>query len=147
MIHKVSKEFSVRLLSALFSLSMMTGCQQAYYASLEKVGYHKRDIMVERVEDTAHAQQQASDEFKSALKTFEAFTQFNGGELEIMYQQIHAHYLESQTAVNNIEAKIAGVEDVANALFLEWQEELTLYTSEKLRKESEKKNCTPHVTT
>ncbi len=139
MIHKVFKEFSVHLLSSLFSLSLLTRCQQTYYSTLEKMGYHKREIMVERVEDTAKAQQKASEEFSHALKTFSEFTHFDGGDLETMYEQINTRYLNSKTAVEKVDARIIAIESVAKALFEEWQNELTLYSSNKLRKESEKK--------
>ena len=35
---------------------------------MEQVGYHKRDIMVDRVEDAKESQQDAQKEFTSALK-------------------------------------------------------------------------------
>ncbi|MDY0291763.1 MAG: DUF2959 family protein, partial [Desulfuromonadaceae bacterium] len=29
---------------------MLLGCQSTYYAAMEKIGMHKRDILVDRVE-------------------------------------------------------------------------------------------------
>ena len=39
----------------------------SYYAAMEKMGYAKRDILVERVIDTRKAQSEAKDQFASAL--------------------------------------------------------------------------------
>ena len=39
------------LLALMLSIFTLTGCQSAYYSAMEQVGYHKRDIMVDRVED------------------------------------------------------------------------------------------------
>jgi len=36
------------------------GCESTYYKTMETVGYHKRDIMVDRVQDARDAQAIAS---------------------------------------------------------------------------------------
>nr|WP_170915129.1 DUF2959 domain-containing protein [Enterovibrio nigricans] len=129
----------VRLLSALFLIFTLSGCQSAYYATMEKVGIHKRDIMADRVEAASDAQQEASEQFTNALEALTALTHFDGGELETMYNTINDQYEESDAAVENVRERIDAVEDVSDALFEEWQEELSLYSSTKLRRESERK--------
>ncbi len=49
----------------LLSISI-AGCQSSYYSVMEMMGYHKRDIMVERVEDAQQSQQDAQKQFQSA---------------------------------------------------------------------------------
>ena len=39
------------------SLLFLMGCSSAYYGTMEKLGYHKRDLMVSRVEAARDAQQ------------------------------------------------------------------------------------------
>ncbi|MDD1783571.1 DUF2959 domain-containing protein [Enterovibrio sp. ZSDZ35] len=129
----------MRLLSSLFLIFALSGCQSAYYATMEKVGIHKRDIMADRVEAASDAQQEASEQFTSALESLTALTHFDGGELETMYNTINDQYEESEAAVENVRERIGAVEDVSDALFDEWQEELSLYSSAKLRRESERK--------
>lgn len=73
------------LLAVLVSIFTLTGCQSAYYSAMEQVGYHKRDIMVDRVEDAKTSQQDAQQEFTSALEALSVLTNFNGGELEEVY--------------------------------------------------------------
>ena len=46
-------------LAILLSVSLLSGCQSAYYSAMEQVGIHKRDIMVDRVEDANVAQKDA----------------------------------------------------------------------------------------
>jgi hypothetical protein len=36
---------------------MLSGCETAYYNAWEKVGVHKRDLLVDRIEDTQDAQE------------------------------------------------------------------------------------------
>lgn len=127
------------LLVILLSVISISGCQSAYYSAMEQVGVHKRDIMVDRVEDAKESQQEAQEEFTSALEALSALTHFDGGELEDMYNTINDKYLDSEKAAQNVRSRIAAIEDVSDALFAEWEDELELYTNSKLRRSSEQK--------
>ncbi|RBW66201.1 DUF2959 domain-containing protein [Vibrionales bacterium C3R12] len=127
------------VLIILLSVFTLSGCQSAYYSAMEQVGYHKRDIMVDRVEDAKESQQDAQQEFTSALEALSALTKFDGGELEAIYNKINDKYQGSEQAAQDVRNKIAAIEDVSDALFDEWQTELDLYTSSKLRRSSEQK--------
>ncbi|OEF04502.1 DUF2959 domain-containing protein [Vibrio genomosp. F10] len=127
------------LIILLVSVFTLSGCQSTYYSAMEQVGYHKRDIMVERVEDAKEAQQDAQQEFTSALEAISAFTQFDGGELEKVYNEINDKYQDSENAAQDVSDRIAAIEEVSDALFDEWQQELDLYTSDKLRRSSQQK--------
>ncbi len=127
------------LLAIVLSIFTLTGCQSAYYSAMEQVGYHKRDIMVDRVEDAKQSQQDAQQEFSSALEALSALNNFDGGELETVYNQINDKYQDSENAAQDVRDRIAAIEDVSGALFTEWQDELELYTSSKLRRSSEQK--------
>ncbi len=123
----------------VLSIFTLTGCQSAYYSAMEQVGYHKRDIMVDRVEDAKESQQDAQEEFTSALEALSSLTNFNGGDLEDMYNKINDKYQDSEKAAQNVSDRISAIEDVSDALFAEWQDELDLYTSASLRRSSEQK--------
>ncbi|WP_047045894.1 DUF2959 domain-containing protein [Vibrio mexicanus] len=127
------------LIAILISVLTLTGCQSTYYSAMEQVGYHKRDIMVDRVEDAKESQQDAQQEFSSALEALSALTNFDGGDLEAVYNQINDKYQDSEKAAQDVSDRIASIEDVSEALFDEWQDELELYTSDKLRRSSEQK--------
>lgn len=127
------------LIAIVLSIFTLTGCQSAYYSAMEQVGYHKRDIMVDRVEDAKESQQDAQEEFTSALEVLSSLTNFSGGDLEDMYNQINDKYQDSEKAAQNVSDRIAAIEDVSDALFEEWQAELDLYTSDSLRRSSEQK--------
>ncbi|MFA0115514.1 DUF2959 domain-containing protein [Vibrio sp. 10N.261.46.E11] len=127
------------LIVIVLSIFTLTGCQSAYYSAMEQVGYHKRDIMLDRVEDAKESQQDAQEEFTSALEALSSLTNFSGGDLEDMYNQINDKYQDSEKAAQNVSDRIAAIEDVSDALFAEWQGELDLYTSDSLRRSSEQK--------
>ncbi len=122
----------------LFSLTTL-GCQSAYYNAMEKIGYHKRDLMVSNVEKARDAQQEAKEQFKSALERFTTVLNVKGGELQDKYNTLQAEYDQSEAKANAVRDRIASVEDVSEALFDEWEAELKEYSSADLRKSSQRK--------
>lgn len=126
--------------TAILSLMLMlSGCQSAYYSAMEKVGVHKRDILIDRVEETKDSQQESQQEFQSALERLTTLINFDGGELQDAYNQLNDDYESSLQAANDVSTNINKVEDVADALFEEWRDELEQYKSASLKRESNKK--------
>jgi len=126
------------LVWVLAATMLMSGCQSAYYGAMEKVGVHKRDILVDRVDDARDAQTDAQEEFKSALQRLDELLQFDGGELEARYNALNDDYESSKAAAERVYDRIEAIDDVAQALFDEWQDELELYTNNTMRRESER---------
>lgn len=124
---------------ALATVMSFLGCQSAYYAGMEKMGYHKRDLMVSDVEKARDAQQEAKEQFKSALDRFTTVLNIKGGELQEKYDILNAEYEKSEAKANAVRDRIASVEDVSQALFEEWEAELKEYSSGTLRQSSQKK--------
>lgn len=125
--------FLTLLLPALLALG---GCQSAYYATLEKVGVHKRDILVDRVEAARDSQQEVRKQFQSALDRYRSVVQVQGGELQARYEALNKEYQASEAAARDVRKRIEAVEDVAEALFDEWESELKLYSNASLRNAS-----------
>jgi len=118
---------------------ILGGCQSAYYSTLEKVGYHKRDILVERVGKARDAQQEGKEQFKSALAKFSSVLNFKGGALEDKYKQLNEEYENSEEAAEDVRSRIDSVESVAEALFEEWEDELDQYSNASLKRDSKNK--------
>ena len=121
------------------SLLSLTACQSAYYTAWEKLGVEKRDILVDRVEDARDSQTDAQKQFASPLAEFTSLINFDGGDLESVYDGLNSQYLESEAAAKAVSKRIDKVESVAEALFSEWEEELNLYTNAKLKRDSQGK--------
>ena len=121
------------------ALWLIVGCESTYYRTMETMGYHKRDIMVDRVQDARDAQEEAKEQFESALEKFSSVLGFKGGNLEEKYEQLKAEYDESDKRASAVRKRIASVEDVAEDLFAEWEEELKQYTSSSLKRSSARK--------
>jgi hypothetical protein len=103
------------------------------------MGYHKRDLMVSDVEKARDAQQEAKEQFKSALERFTTVLNVKGGELQDKYDTLNAEYEKSEAKAQAVRDRIASVEDVSAALFKEWEAELQEYSSASLRQNSQKK--------
>ncbi|MDO6628215.1 DUF2959 domain-containing protein, partial [Alteromonas stellipolaris] len=125
--------------TAIIAMLVLTGCQSAYYAAWEKVGVEKRDILVDRVENAKESQEDAQEEFSSALEAFSAVVAFEGGELEDVYNKLNSEYENSLSAANDVTDRIDKVESVAEALFDEWEDELEKYQNASLKRESTEK--------
>ena len=120
-------------------MTMLSGCETAYYNAWEKVGVHKRDLLVDRIEDTQDAQEDTQEQFKDALEQYRAVVNFDGGDLEKLYNKLNSEYEDSETAAQAIADNIRRVEDVADDLFEEWENELAMIKNRSLRQDSASK--------
>ncbi len=133
-----SRPFRSFLTGAIVMLSLAgVGCQTAYYETMEKLGYHKRDLMVSDVKKARDAQQDAKEQFSSALERFTKTLNIQGGELQEKYDVLNSEYERSQAKAQAVRDRVASVENVSEALFDEWEGELKEYSSSSLRKKSQ----------
>lgn len=126
-------------LCIVISVFALASCSTAYYSAMEKVGIHKRDIMVDRVEEAKESQQEAQEQFKSALEEMTALINFDGGDLEEQYHVIQEQYEDSKEAAELVSLRIEKIEDVSQALFEEWADEIEEISSANLRRQSSSK--------
>jgi hypothetical protein len=131
-------KLSRQLLNPLLRF-FLAKCQKIYFRAIESTGHHKRDILVARVESARDSLEEAKEQFQSALDKFSALTQFDGGGLEDLYRQLKIEFDYSQSKALAVKDRIDAVQDVAEALFAEWETELDQYTSRSLRSSSRQK--------
>lgn len=127
----------VFLFFALPVVLLCAGCSSVYYNAMEKIGFAKREILVDRVADAQKAQANAKAQFASALEHFLAVTKINGGELQRKYDELNRELTRSEDRAKEVHTRIAAIEDVADALFSEWKQELKQYSNASLRTESQ----------
>jgi DNA-directed RNA polymerase subunit F len=117
---------------------LLAGCSSAYYGAMEKIGVAKRDILADRVDKTREAQADAKQQFADALQHFQAVAKTDGGDLQKKYDELNKEFQRSETRAKDVRTRIAAVEDVAEALFREWRNELAQYTNATLKADSQK---------
>src|SRR5690606_23186712 len=81
-----------RRVVALLAAAPLAGCNRLYLGALEQLGIEKRTVLVNRVEDARDAQDAAKEQFVSALDNFRAVVEFDGGDLEELYDGLNASY-------------------------------------------------------
>ena len=132
-------KYRLMSLALLLATTCLVGCESTYYAAAEKVGYYKRDIMVDRVEEARDAQVDAEAQFQSAQEQLLTLIDFDGGDLEDVYEQLSDEYDASSDAAAEVRDRIDAIESVADALFDEWQDELEEYSNARLKADSQSK--------
>jgi uncharacterized protein YydD (DUF2326 family) len=125
------------MISCSLALATFIGCSSAYYKTMETFGYHKRDILVNRVADARDSQKAAKEQFKSALERFNELLGTTGGSLQVKYDKLNSEYEKSKTRADTVRKRIADVEEVSAALFKEWKNELAQYTNKEYRAKDE----------
>jgi len=129
----------MRLVSlCLLTALVLSGCSGVYYDAMEKVGIPKRKILVDRVEAARGAQQEAKQQFTSALEQFLAVTKVPPTELQATYERLNDEFKRSEARAKEVRSRIDAIDNVARALFEEWNLELAQYTNATLRAQSER---------
>ena len=116
-----------RLLLVALLLLPAFSCQTtrtAYYNAWEKMGYAKRERLVDNVKAARDEQQSAKQQFSSALDEFKSVVNFSGGDLEALYNKLDKEYKRCNSEAGQVRSKIDSVKHVATSLFDEWQGEI-----------------------
>jgi hypothetical protein len=126
--------------ASLLLVVVITGCQttrEAYYNAWEGIGYAKRERLVDNVKKAAKAQEEAKEQFTSALEQFKSVVNYDGGDLEKMYNKLDDEYEDSAEQAEEVKSRISSVKNVARALFDEWRGEIKEISDSSLRRKSE----------
>ena len=128
------------LMAILLMISLgLAACDTAYIATMDKIGYAKRDILSSRVKSARDAQEYAKKDIQSTLEQFGNVVSYQGGDLEATYKKLSGELESSEDSAETVRKRIRDVESVADALFSEWETELGHYSSADLRRKSEAK--------
>jgi len=120
----------------LFALLVLGGCESTYYSAMETVGVHKREILVDRVEDAMESQEEAKSEFENAFEQFSSVVNVPPSELQDTYESLNDAFEDSEAKAQEVSDRIDAVESVSEALFEEWSEEIDLIKDSGLRASS-----------
>ncbi len=119
-------------------LFLLAGCSSTYYSAMEKVGVHKRDILVDRVGQARDSQEAAQVQFKSALEQFGSVVTLKDTDLKKAYEKLDKEYRKCVDAADDVSTRIDKIENVSESLFDEWKDELKEYENKELQASSKK---------
>ncbi len=128
--------FLLLLLGILFIFSSCSGCSAVYYSTMEKLGKQKRDLLRDNVEELRDDQVEASEEFKDALTRLQELTNYRGGKLQDIYEDLADKYEDCKDRTEAIKDRIARIDTIANDLFIEWQDEIDTMANPDLKRRS-----------
>ena len=114
----------------------LVGCRSAYYATMEKFGVHKRDLLVDEVEAGREEQAEAQEQFRSTYELFRHLTGYEGGELEDVYEDLKDALEDCEDDAEAVSDRIDDIEEVAHDLFTEWSDEIEQIQTDSLREAS-----------
>ena len=124
--------------SLIIVVLVAPSCRRVYYGAMEKFGYEKRDILIDRVKDAQKSQQDAQEEFKTALQRFREVVDVDGGTLEQKYEKLDGELKRAEDRAKKVDDRVKAVKQVSKDLFSEWQKELGNYSNRQMRAESER---------
>lgn len=132
------KYFLCLLVPSLFACQnpITRAVRKVEYSAYELIGIQKRDLLKTRVDDAREEQQEAGEKFQDALTKLKAVYGFQGGKLEKEYDGLKASYDRSYHQAENVRKSIRKVENVADDLFREWENEIGEIGTESLRSRS-----------
>ena len=125
--------------AAGLAVAASVGCTTAYYSAWEMLGQEKRDLLRSNVSAVQEEQQEAADQFESALDRLRELTAIDAGELEDVYDDLNADYEEAKLRADGVHERIEKIDSIANDLFVEWEAEIGEISSADMRTKSRKK--------
>ena len=108
------------------------------YSAWEKIGYEKRDLFKREVNNVKEEQEETQEAFKDALEQLKEVYAFDGGNLEKEQKRLSAAYEEAAEEAHEVREKIQKVDQVANDLFVEWEDEIEEIKTSDYRRRSTK---------
>ena len=128
----------IGLTAVAIAAAVPAGCASTRIELAEKFGYAKREQLSDKVKSARDGQQEAKQQFESALAEFIAVTGVDVKDLESRYAKLTKEYERSKTKAAAVTDRIESVERVGEALFREWKEELKQYSSDTMRSASQR---------
>jgi len=127
------------LILLMVCLPLLASCNSLYFSALEKIGIEKRDLFIKRIRAARDSQVEAKEQFKNALEEYRSVVSVEGGDLGRKYDQLSSSLEKSEAIAKEVNNRRIKVRDVAVSLFKEWKSELSDYSNQELRRDSEKK--------
>ena len=131
-----SKRISIKPIICLILTLFTFSCSSIYYSAWEKLGYQKRDLLKSSVESAQQEQKNANEQFKDALVTLRSAYNIKPTELQNTYDKLNGSYEASLSRSTNLGSRIDKMDQIAKALFVEWNSEARSMQNSNLKNNS-----------
>ena len=124
--------YAISIITRYFSKSI----RKVYYSTRESIGEHKREIVVQQVGSACKSLQETKEEFEDTLERFKSLIIVNESTLEHKYHLLNRQYQFCCSRSEAVSNRIKAIQEVSEALFVEWENELAEYSNRTLRNSS-----------
>lgn len=132
------------ILPLCFLLTLSTSCanpikkyaNKAKYSAYETIGLEKRDLFKREVANVKEEQEDTGEAFKDALTQLKEIYEFDGGNLEKQHGKLKSSLDDANEEAAELRSRITKVDQVANDLFEEWNEEIQQIKTSDYRRRS-----------
>ena len=101
---------------AALAACALTSCSSMYYGTMEAFGQHKRDLLVGRVAEARDEQEEAKEQFKSALEKFTDLVGMPDTDLRRTYDELNSELERSKSKAKDVTNRIDSIESVGDIL-------------------------------
>ncbi len=121
---------------SLITRYLSKSIRKVYYSTRESIGEHKREIVVQQVGNACKSLQETKEEFEDTLERFKSLVTVNDTSLEHKYHLLNRQYQFCCSRSEAVSHRIQAIQEVSEALFNEWEGELSEYSNRSLRNSS-----------
>jgi hypothetical protein len=126
----------ILLLLSFCAVCFLLACSSIYYATWEKLGYEKRDLLKSAISKTREEEVETIEQFKNALEALQATYGTQPSALQKFYVRVSGEYEDSKLKAGALKDRIRSLNKIASDLFKEWQSEANSITNATLRERS-----------
>jgi hypothetical protein len=129
-----------RIIMSTIALSLLSfaGCKSSgtYVKAMDVVGFEKRDMLKDRLQEARDSQVEAKQQLQTALYTLRRIESVPPTELSGLHDDLDTEVGKTEDEINDYKSDIAAVEAVAKEMFADWEEDLAKYDDAELREKS-----------
>jgi hypothetical protein len=116
----------------------LVGCKSSptYVKAMDVVGFEKREMLKERLQEARDSQVEAKQQLQTALYTLRRFESVPAAEVSDFHDDLKGEVDKAKEEIDDLNGDIAAVETVAKEMFTDWEDELASYESAELRQKS-----------
>jgi len=133
-------KFQIAVLAALlFLLSGISGCEQSFYPSVHAFKQDKRATVVDKIRSAKDAEVSAKKQFIATVKALSSVEVSRDGKSNKLKQQLESNLNKCGRKATSFIKRTDKVEFATKEFIRDWEDELDLFSNEKLRRASELK--------
>lgn len=125
--------------TVMFLICGLLGCQQSFYPSIKAFKQDKRAMVIDKIRTAKDAEITAKKQFSDTIKTLATVKMSRNGKTNKLCRQLERDINRCGQKATSFIKRAATVERATKEFLRDWEDELDLFTNEKLRRASELK--------